>query len=243
MKTQADALGQRYIDYLQGQQADELVERDDGYIEAGQGPASYFLEYKDWCEDEKKAMAFVRGRVLDIGCGAGRHSLYLQKKGLKVTGIDVSPLAVKTCKARGLKDARLLSVTQVSRRLGVFDTLVMMGNNLALLGSFKRGRWLLKRFAAITSDNGRIVAQCLDPYKTDSPYHLNYHRLNRKRGRMGGQLRIRVRYKNLASSWFDYLFLSRPELDDILKGTGWRLARFIPSGPLYCVVLEKEKKP
>ena len=243
MKIHEDTFGLRFMDYLRGREANEIIERDDGYVETDYGPASYFLEYRDWAADEKKAMAFVRGRVLDIGCGAGRHSLYLQKKGLKVTGIDVSPLAVKTCKARGLKDARILSVTQVSRRLGVFDTLVMMGNNLALLGSFKRGRWLLKRFAAITSNNGRIVAQCLDPYKTNDPYHLGYHRLNRKRGRMGGQLRIRVRYKNLASPWFDYLFLSRTELEGILKGTGWKLARFIPAGPLYCVVLEKEKKP
>ncbi len=48
-------------------------------------------------------MEFVNGRVLDVGCGAGRHSLYLQKKGFDVLGIDVSPLAVKVCRLKGVK--------------------------------------------------------------------------------------------------------------------------------------------
>jgi 2-polyprenyl-3-methyl-5-hydroxy-6-metoxy-1,4-benzoquinol methylase len=53
--------------------------------------------------DEKKAIDYAKGRVLDVGCGAGRHILYLQKKGLKVLGIDQSPLAVNMCKLRGAK--------------------------------------------------------------------------------------------------------------------------------------------
>jgi 2-polyprenyl-3-methyl-5-hydroxy-6-metoxy-1,4-benzoquinol methylase len=63
----------------------------------------YFLEYEDWPVFERKAIESVKGRVLDIGCGAGRHSLYLQKKGLNVLGIDSSPLAIKICKLIGVK--------------------------------------------------------------------------------------------------------------------------------------------
>ncbi|HDO42228.1 MAG TPA: methyltransferase domain-containing protein [Candidatus Bathyarchaeota archaeon] len=57
---------------------------------------------------EQEAMKFIRGRVLDIGCGAGRHSIYLQNKGFNVIGIDISPLAIKVCRLRGLKKAEII---------------------------------------------------------------------------------------------------------------------------------------
>jgi hypothetical protein len=57
---------------------------------------------------------------------------------------------------------------------------------------------------------------------------------------MSGQVRIRIRYRDLATPWFDYLFLSRPELAELVEGTGWSLARTIEDdGPLYVAVLEK----
>ena len=58
-----------------------MIERDDGYIDA-MGSKGYFNGYKDWHSIEQKAMGFVKGKVLDVGCGAGRHSIYLQKKGV-----------------------------------------------------------------------------------------------------------------------------------------------------------------
>jgi hypothetical protein len=57
---------------------------------------------------------------------------------------------------------------------------------------------------------------------------------------MSGQIRIRIRYRDLATPWFDYLFLSRPELEELVEGTGWLLARTIEDeGPIYVAVLEK----
>jgi len=64
--------------------------------------------------------------------------LYLQEKGFDVTGIDVSPLAVEVCRLRGLKKVQNLPITKVTSELGVFDTIVMFGNNFGLFGSFKR---------------------------------------------------------------------------------------------------------
>ena len=80
----------------------EIIERDDGYITA-MSLKFYFSEYEDWPLVEKKALTFVKGRVLDIGCGVGRHILYLQRKNFKVLGIDNSPLSIKVCKLRGVK--------------------------------------------------------------------------------------------------------------------------------------------
>jgi len=235
-----DAYGRAMWDYHHGRGGYEIAERDDGFVGPSSGPENYFAKYADWPPQQKEGMRFVRGKVLDMGCGAGRVALHLQKKGFDVTGIDISPLAIKVCRLRGLRRAKVTSVTQLTRRLGVFDTLVMYGNNLGLLGSFRRARWLLRRFHGMTSDDARIVAESTDPYRTERRCHLAYHRRNRRRGRMGGQLRLRIRYETFATPWFDYLLASREEMQDLLAGTGWRVARFIDSsGPTYVAVIEK----
>ncbi len=241
LKNHEDAQGRSMYDYLKGKAACEIVERDDGYVDFTNAPAVYFSQYKDWPPHVKKAMRYAGGRVLDIGCGAGRHSLYLQKKGLDALGIDLSPMAIKVCKLRGLKKTRLMSITEISPNLGKFDTLLMLGNNFGLFESFGRARRLLAGFHKITSDRARIIAETLDPYNNDEPAHFEYHKLNRKKGRMPGQVRLRVRYKKCATPWFDYLFVSKEEMHGILKGTGWRVARFIDSkGPCYISILEKQ---
>jgi SAM-dependent methyltransferase len=221
----------------------EIVEREDGFIMASRyGPDFYFSPYRKWPSRQRRAFRFVRGRVLDVGAGAGRVALHLQEKGHEVVAIDASPGAVEVCRQRGVRDARLLRVEEVDDSLGVFDTVVMYGNNLGLLASRTRGRSLLRRLRRITSDRARILGECTDPYATQDPDHLAYHERNRRRGRMGGQLRIRIRFRSVASPWFDYLFLSEEELRSLLEGTGWRLVRTIEELPQYIAVIEKEPR-
>lgn len=229
LKPEEDAYGQEIWAYYKGREVFEIVERDDGYINASSSPKMYFSEYENWPIHEKRAMELVKGRVLDIGCGAGRHSLYLQKKSFDVLGIDNSPLAIKVCKLRGLKKAEVMSIEDVKFKPNSIDTIIMMGNNFGLFGSLKKAQRLLKRFYKMTSKNAVIVAETRDPYKTDNPVHLEYHELNKKRGRMGGQLRIRVRFEKYVTKWFDYLIVSREEMEEILKGTGWKIRGFIDS--------------
>ncbi|MDD5658352.1 MAG: class I SAM-dependent methyltransferase, partial [Elusimicrobia bacterium] len=183
----------------------------------------------------------AKGRVLDVGCGGGRHALHLQRKGLRVTGIDLSPLTVKICKARGLKDARALPIEGIDKlRPARYDTVLMLGNNFGLFGSFKKARTLLAKFHGITSESALIIAEILDPYRNGDPVHLRYHRINKRRGRMGGQVRLRVRYRDLVGPWHDYLLVSKPELRGILSGTDWRLQRAIEDGGAqYIAVIEK----
>lgn len=239
MKTLQDAYGRELYSLYRGEESYEIVERDDGYIDAGPGGA-YLAPYRDWPVHQKKAMRCVRGKVLDIGCGAGRHALHLQERSHDVLGIDISPLAVKTCKLRGLKKARAMSVTRVSAKLGTFDTILMMGNNLGLLGNPTRAKWLLRKFHRITGEGGRIVAETLDPYQTTNPDHLAYHKRNRKRGRMPGQLKIRIRFQKYTGPWFEYLFVSRDELAELLEGAGWQVRRFIDSkSAIYIAVIDK----
>jgi len=244
LKDHQDAFGHEILDYLKEKRGDrEIIERDDGYFDVSGGPKAYFTEYKEWAPTERKAMRYARGRVLDIGSGAGRHSLYLQGKGLEVLGIDNSPLAIEVCKLRGLRNAEVVPISQISSRLGIFDTVLMLGNNFGLFGSFEGARRLLKRLSRIASAKGRIIAQSADVYKTDNPDHLSYHEFNRKRGRMAGQIRLRVRYKKYTTPWLDYLLVSKKEMESILEGTDWKINRFIDSdSPIYIAIIDKVKE-
>lgn len=240
---QQDALGHRFYDYLKtGEGQGDVIERDDGYVDVD-NLKIYFSEYKDWSPVERKAIRNARGRVLDIGCGAGRHSLYLQEQGLDAVGIDNSPLAIEVCKLRGLKHAKVVPIKQVNSKLGIFDTVLMLGNNFGLFGSYENAKRLLNRLGKITSQNARIIAGSNGYYRTENPMHLEYHELNRKRGRMPGQLKMRVRYKKYATPWFDYLMVSKEEMENILKDTGWKISKFIDSdGPSYVAIIDKVKK-
>nr|MBN2276575.1 methyltransferase domain-containing protein [candidate division Zixibacteria bacterium] len=242
-KDHQDAYGHAVYDYLKGRGGYEIVERDDGYINMSEGPAVYHSQYQKWPPYYRKALRHASGRVLDIGCGAGRIALYLQIKGCQVTGVDNSPLAIKTCREQGLRKTRLMSITDINPSIGTFDTIVMLGNNFGLFGSFNRARRLLRRFYRITGTKARIIAESNDPTRTTEPLHLEYHRRNHKKGRMTGQLRLRVRYKIYKTPYFDYLIVSEKEMAQILKGTGWHIAGVFPSGRgPYIAIIEKDPK-
>ncbi|MCW4022532.1 MAG: class I SAM-dependent methyltransferase [archaeon] len=241
MEDDEDAFGQMLWNYYNGNQIFETIERDDG-LKNQLNPLTYFSSYKNWQPSEQKAMDFVKGKVLDIGCGAGRHSLYLQEKGFEVVGIDVSPLAIKVCKLRGLKQAKVMPVENLDFKLNSFDTIIMMGNNFGLLGSLSKAQKVLKSFYEITSENAVIIADTRDPYKTDDPNHLAYHELNKKKGRMGGQVRIRTVFQDCVSPWFDYLMVSKQEMVQVLEGTGWCIKQLINSKTSnYVAVIEKPR--
>lgn len=246
LPTEKDAYGHLLMEYQKKGEGVEIIEREDGFIDAlPHSPAGYFAPFEQWGSHQQKAMDYVRGRVLDIGAGAGRVSLYLQERGQEVVAIDNSPLALEVCRLRGIKNTSLTSVTEVSRsRLGEFGTIVMMGNNFGLVGNRQRARWLLQRFYGMTPPDGRVVAESNDIYQTDNPVHLDYHQYNRDRGRMSGQIRLRVRHGRIATTWFDYLMVSPEEMREIAAGTGWHIVETIPgerAGP-YVAVLEKESR-
>lgn len=100
---------------------------------------------------------------------------------------------------------------------------------------------LLQKLHKITTPDALILAESNDIYKTNDLAHLSYHKLNEKRCRMPGQLRIRVRFRQHIGSWFDYLLVSKGEMTDVLKDTGWKIEKFIDSGEsIYVAVIRKE---
>jgi len=239
LNPEEDAFGQALLAAYKGEEVHEIVERDDGFVDA-MSTRMYFSDYESWSPIEQKAMHFVKGRVLDVGCGAGRHSLYLQEKGFDVLGIDISPLAIRVCKLRGLKKTRVMPIEAVNFKPDSFETIIMMANNFGLFGSFKKARRLLKKFYRMTSKDALIMATSRDPYKTDNPAHLHYHKLNKGKGRMSGQVRIRIRYQKYIGKWFDYLMVSGKEMAQILFGTGWKVKEFLDTGEPYYIAIVKK---
>jgi SAM-dependent methyltransferase len=235
-----DAYGRAMLDHLEGRPSWEIVERDDGFFHPGAGPERYFAQHVDWPSHERGAIAVTRGRVLDVGCGAGRVILHLQERGMEVSGLDVSPNAVEVCRRRGAKDVEVRSIASIHPSMGSFDTIVMFGSNFGLFGSWSRARRLLGRMYRMTSGDARVIASTRDPSRTDDEGEIAYMRRNRDRGRMSGQWRIRIRYRDLCTPWFDYLTVTRDELTGIVEGTGWTVDRDFegPEGR-YAVVLRK----
>lgn len=133
-----DAYGFAIEEHSCGRGVTELVERDHGWIDVTKGAPAYFAEFDDWPTRQRRAAAYVRGKILDMGCGAGRVALHFQDLGYDVVGIDVSPRAVKVCRRRGVRNVRHLPVSQVSSRLGMFATIVLFGGDFGLLENPRR---------------------------------------------------------------------------------------------------------
>lgn len=244
LEKRADVFGELLWDYYKNGLGYLILERDDGYIIAGSASV-YLSEYKAWEDSTKKALKKIKGKTLDIGCGAGRHTLYLQSQGIDVMGIDNSPLCVKICKERGLKKAQVLSIEQIGQlKVEYFNTIILFGDNFGLFGSSQKAQKILKNIYKITSEDAIIIVETKDLYKTDIPEHLEYQKNNLKNNKLGGQIRMRLRYKKLASPWFDFLYVSSEELEQIIKDTGWKIREYIndlDQGSRYIAILEKNK--
>lgn len=242
-----DAFGQEMLRTYRGEYSFEVVERDDGYVNLSGYNALYLANYKNWEKHEKGGIKYAKGRCLDIGCGAGRVALYLQKKGQYSLGIDTSPLAIKVCKLIGVKHAKVMGIDGINRfKKNSFDSIVLFGNNFGLFANRKKTKRLLKEMYRITSDNATIIAESRDPYLTDNPVHFKYHDMNRKKGRMPGQLRVRIRFMQYTSDWFDYLLVSKKEMKELVSGTGWTVSKFIDAkshkkNGVYIGVIAKQK--
>jgi SAM-dependent methyltransferase len=204
------------------------------------GAEWFFAEQHEWVEAERAAFELVRGRVLDIGAGAGRHSLEAQRRGLEAVAIDISPGAVDVCRRRGVRDARLLPLQEVDERLGVFDTVLLLCGNLGLAGGAGETSALLERLRGLTATDARILFDTVDPHVDNDEADLAYLARNRERGRMPGLVTIRIRYGGLATPWYDLLCASPEELEELAAATGWRLAwRRDAEPPDWYGVLEK----
>ena len=226
-----DAFGVALLDQFAGLPGVVTYERDDGFLKAD--PMNYI---SDWNERDSWAVARVMGRVLDVGAGAGRVCLRLAETGVDQVALDVSAGAVDVCRRRGLPNVFHGTIDDLPSTQQ-FDTFIVLGNNLGLIGSIEKAQGFLMGPMRLRP-GGRIVGGCLDPYQTDHPDHLAYHKANVAAGRMAGQVRLRTRYRRLTTAWFDLLWMSMAELAALARRSGWQITDSMP-GPNYAVVLER----
>ena len=238
-----DAYGQLLLAALEGEDVVEIVERDDGFISASvMGPKLYFSPFRRWPSHHRRAMRYARGRVLDVGAGAGRVSLHLQERGHEVVAIDNSPGAIAVCRRRGVRDARVLAFDGVDELLGRFNTIVLLGNNFGLFGSPTKAKHLLRRLHRMTSNDARIIVESRDVERrggAEAPWHRQYRERNIARGRLPGQIRIRLRFRDVIGGWMNYPMVSPDQLREILTGTGWYVAHVFDSADTYVAIIEK----
>jgi SAM-dependent methyltransferase len=232
-----DAYGAILLAALEGRDAAEVMEREDGAVWAGDG-SDYLDPPRKWPATERRMLRFARGRVLDVGCAAGRVALALQERGREVVAIDESPLAVEVARRRGVRDARALALVDVDARLGSFDTVLIVRNNFGL-GGPDGARELLERIAAITTPRGRLITDSVDPYRIDDAAI----RAGTAAGGTGvfGQ-RLRVRHGRYTSPWFYYVMTSPETFAALVEGSPFQVERIIDDGsPRYGVVLGKRR--
>jgi hypothetical protein len=240
-----DAFGHALRDWARGETDPEVFERDDGFTEPGVGHELYVAPFARWLPAERRAMRYVRGRVVDVGCAAGRVPLYLQQRGVDVVGVDSSPLAVRTARARGVAKRPGACRPRRSERGSCRSTPSCCSETTSASSAPPaRVRRVLTSWARRTRRATRILArqhQSLLRWGAGSSPG-SYYFGNRQRGLMPGQVRLRIRYQNLVSAWFSWLFVSRREMSLLLRGTGWHQSRILggASRQPYVAVLEKD---
>ena len=231
-----DPEGHAILDQFNGKNAMLVVERDDGYMEASPDPYYQLLTFNKRPEYIRQAIKHINGRVLCLGCGAGTYPIYLQKNGLNVVGTESSKLSIRVCKVRGANNVRLIKELMDCRKLkDKFDTILALDNRFGLFRSKYKAKELFKMFYKLTFSDAVMIVESTNPYKTKNQFHLQYQKYNVERGRMQGQIRMKLHYQKYTSKWFDYLFVSPKEMYDIVSDTGWKVQTTIMSNGPQCI--------
>jgi SAM-dependent methyltransferase len=220
--------GRIYLDQWRGEPQPHVYHRDDGNRDTADSAASYFRAPRG--NADREVLGTLTGRILDLGCGPGSYTLFLEQRGLEVVAIDASPGAIDVCRERGCGDARVIAIDEVDATLGRFDAIVCMGNTFGIDANPGTLPDRLDRMRSVLAPNGRLVLALLDPLATSDPNHLRYHERNRAAGRPAGLTRARLEYRGEMSDWWHLWLLTESELRDVVAQANWQVANIIPDG-------------
>lgn len=178
-----------------------------------------FREFKDMPKLEQTALKKATGKVLDVGCGAGSHALYLQKeRELEVTAIDISEGALEICKLRGIKDVRNIDYFKLENER--FDTILLLMNGTGIIGKLENLDRFFEHSRKLLSKNGQILidssdlSYLFDPDEDggiwidpDAPYY--------------GELEFSISYKGETSQAFDWLYIDATTLATVAENNNF----------------------
>lgn len=213
-----DLFGKAILDYQTGNYTEDII-TETSISEQDVLPLPYlFRTYDEMPEIEQKALELAKGRVLDVGCGAGSHSLYLQnEKKLKVTSVDISKGAIEACKLRGLYNTRVMDVMQMKGEK--FDTILLLMNGAGMCGRLKNISKFFKHLKSLLSENGQILMDSSDiiyMYDEDEdggkwiPTDTDYY----------GELEFKISYNGEEEIPFNWLYIDYNTLQNAAHATG-----------------------
>jgi ubiquinone/menaquinone biosynthesis C-methylase UbiE len=168
---------------------------------------------------DKVALENCRGRVLDVGAGAGIHSLYLQNQGFSVCAMDVSSEACEVMRKRGVKEVKCASFSDFTDK--PFDTLLILGRSIGMVEDLAGLDDFLKGAKKMVKRGGQILLNSYDVGQTDNPPHLAYHQANRQSGRYIGEIRLQLEYKMAKAPEIGFLHVDAATLAGRAEKVGW----------------------
>lgn len=217
-----DLFGKAILDYQTNNNPMPLV-TETNISEADDMDVAYlFRSYNEMPKLEKKALQLSKGKILDVGCGAGSHSLYLQnEKKLEVTPIDISENAIQACQLRGLKKAKVQNILDMDSNLhpnDKFDTILLLMNGTGIFETLPKTSRYLQKLKSLLTPNGQILIDSSDIiYMFDEdvdgskwiPAHGYY-----------GELTFTITYKNQTEVPFPWLYLDYNTLQNAAFANG-----------------------
>ncbi len=210
-----DLFGQALLDYQNGNYTEDII-TSTSISEEDELPLPYlFRNYAEMPKLEQKALDLAQGTVLDVGCGAGSHSLYLQEKGFDVKAIDISKGAIKVCKQRRIKNAEVKNILEETE---TFDTILLLMNGSGVFEDLANTPWYLNHLKSLLHPNGQILVDSSDikyMYEDDDggfwmDTNANYY----------GELDYYVSYKGEDEDAFKMLYLDFETLKSACKTAG-----------------------
>lgn len=211
-----DLFGQAILDYQTQNTPEDLI-TETNISEADDMSVSYlFRSYNEMPKIEKKALQLAKGKILDVGCGAGSHSLYWQEKGFDVTAIDISQKAINACQLRGIKNARVQNLLAIENEK--FDTIALLMNGTGIFGTLAETSKYLQKLKSLLSPNGQILIDSSDiiymfDQDKDGAYIVpaeGYY----------GELTFTVSYKGQTEDTFPWLYLDYNTLQNAAHANG-----------------------
>lgn len=221
-----DLFGKAILDYQTGNEPEDLITETSISEEDEMSVAYLFREYKEMPELEKKALSLAKGRVLDVGCGAGSHALFLQK-GLEVMAIDISPNAIEACKLRGVKHAVCGNILELENEK--FDTIILLMNGTGIFGKLKNISTYLQKLKSLLNAGGQVLIDSSDIiYMFDEdedggkwiPSDIDYY----------GEVTFTLKYKCETEDSFDWLYLDYNTLQNAAHANGFNCELVMEGG-------------
>lgn len=156
-----DLFGKAILDFQTNNSPEDLI-TETSISEADEMSVAYLFRcYDEMPKIEQRALQLAQGKVLDVGCGAGSHSLTLQNdRNLEVVPIDISPNAIRACELRGLKNTIVQDIMTLENEK--FDTILLLMNGTGIFGTLKETPKFLQKLKSLLNPNGQILIDSSD---------------------------------------------------------------------------------